>query len=193
MLETPWADSNPADVQSLNCGIPQDAEYFDVAGFVGMPRADGDLDAFGAPLTAPFQDLDLSKPEALPRQGESTVLARFQLHSQYCGILTYFSQYTDLYFRDCTQILTPGFEWTIRQNGKPLFPYTRLEAILNPWGYNNYQVAIRLDENALVEFLLRNRGVRDEWIDSGSYPIYAFGGRLMGRYWYNAAFGSRIR
>ena len=90
------------------------------------------------------------------------MLASFQLHPQYCGVLTYFSQYTDLYARDNTQILTPGFEWIILQNGKPVFPYTRLEMIVNPWGYNCLPVLVRLDENARVEFVIRNRGIKDD-------------------------------
>ena len=119
------------------------------------------------------------------------MLASFQLHPQYCGVLTYFSQYTDLYVGDNTQILTPGFEWSILQSGKPMFPYTRLETIVNPWGYNCLPVLVRLDENARVEFVLRNRGIRDN--DLPNYPIKAFAGRIMGRYWYNDSFGGRVR
>jgi hypothetical protein len=152
------------------CGIPLDAEYFDVSGFVGagMP-ADPSL-----------------KLGAIPERGEQVVLASFQLHQQYCGALTYFSQYTDLYAGDNRNILTPGFEWIITQNGKPIFPYTRLEMIVNPWGYNCLPVAVRLDENAKVEFILRNRS-----ISNPKYPIKAFAGRIMGRYWYNEIFGGR--
>jgi hypothetical protein len=106
-------------------------------------------------------------------------------------MLTYFSQYTDLYARDNWQILTPGFEWSIVQNGKPVFPYTRLELIVNPWGYNCLPVVVRLDENARVEFLLRNRAISDAKLES--YPIRAFAGRIMGRYWYNDSFGGRVR
>jgi hypothetical protein len=120
------------------------------------------------------------------------VLASFQLHSQYCGVLTYFSQYTDLYARDNTQILTPGFEWIILQNGKPVFPYTQLEMIVNPWGYNCLPVSVRLDENARVEFILRNRAITDADLKD-KYPIRAFAGRIMGRYWYNDSFGGRVR
>jgi hypothetical protein len=168
------------------CGIPLDAEYFDVSGFVGTALTEID----GAPVD-PFQAFRLTPPDELPRRGEQVVLASFQLHPQYCGVLTYFSQYTDLYTRDNTQILTPGFEWSILQNGKPIFPYTRLEMIVNPWGYNCLPVLVRLDENARVEFVLRNRGIRDN--DLPNYPIKAFAGRIMGRYWYNDSFGGRVR
>ncbi|MGH7596231.1 MAG: hypothetical protein ACREOI_07755 [bacterium] len=142
-----------------------------------------------------FSDLKIG--EGLPRRGEQKVLASFQLHPQYCGVLTYFAQYTDLYARDNSQIRTPGFEWVILQNGKPLFPYMRLELIVNPWGNNCLPVAVRLDENARLEFVLRNRSITDEALTSDdpaiSYPIRAFAGRLMGRYWYNEIFGERTR
>lgn len=146
--------------------------------------------------TSLFSDRKIGVEE-LPRRGEQKVLASFQLHSQYCGVLTHFAQYTDLYARDNSQIQTPGFEWVILQNGKPLFPYMRLELIINPWGNNCLPVAVRLDENARLEFVLRNRSVKDEALTSNdpaiSYPIRAFAGRLMGRYWYNESFGGRTR
>jgi hypothetical protein len=169
--------STPLTDNYLMCGVPVDAEYFDVSGFVG----DGD------PVVG-FKGFGFT-PTPLPGRGERTVLASFQLHSQYCGALTYFSQYTDLYAKDNFQILTPGFEWIILQNGKPVFPYIRLEMILNPWGYNCLPVAIRLDENARVEFVIRNRSIADAQLDG--YPIKAFAGRIMGRYWYNESFGGR--
>jgi hypothetical protein len=145
------------------CGIPLDAEYFDVSGFV--------------------------EGEERPARGEQKVLASFQLHPQYCGVLTYFSQYTDVYAENNAKIQTPGYEWLILQSGKPVFPYTRLELIVNPWGYNCLPVAVRLDENAKVEFVLRNRSANHEGEDS----IRAFAGRIMGRYWYNDSFGGRVR
>jgi hypothetical protein len=180
------------DKSCMICGIPLDAEYFDVSGFVGDGMA-----------VDQFQDFGLQLPGPLPRRGEHVVLASFQLHPQYCGVLTYFSQYTDLYTRDNTQILTPGFEWIILQNGKPVFPYTRLEMIVNPWGYNCLPVLVRLEENARVEFVIRNRGIKDDDLEGRTipespprflrYPIRAFAGRIMGRYWYNDSFGGRIR
>lgn len=145
---------------SVTCGIPLDAEYFDVSGFVER----GDLPV-----------------------GEQRVLASFQLHPQYCGMLTYFAQFTDLYAQDNSQIQTPGFEWLILQNGKPLFPYTRLELIVNPWGYNCLPIAVRLDENAKVEFIIRNRSAGD----TGGGSISVFAGRIVGCYWYNEIFGGR--
>lgn len=177
------------------CGIPLDAEYFDVSGFVGKAFREKDP-------ADPFNKIaGLKQAEGLPRRGEQTVLASFQLHPQYCGALTYFAQYTDLYALDNSQIQTPGFEWLILQNGKPVFPYTRLEMIVNPWGYNCLPILVRLDENAKVEFILRNRSIKDDdLVDKPlpppapprpNYPIRAFAGRIMGRYWYNESFGGR--
>jgi len=142
------------------CGIPADAEYFDVSG--------------------------ARTPAEIP-EGEQRVLAAFQLHPQYCGALLSFAQFTDLYARDNSQIQTPGFEWAILQNGKPLFPYMRLELIVNPWGMNNFCVTIRLDENARVEMVIRRR--RGAEING----LALFAGRLVGRYWYNETFGGRER
>lgn len=175
-----------ANNRLLDCGIPVDADYFDVSGFVGQAlrerRPEDPFDGFD-----PFQNVTLPQPEMLPQRGEQRLLASFQLHAQYCGVLTYFAQFTDLYAHDDSQILTPGFEWVILQNGKPLFPYIRLEMIVNPWGCNCLPVLVRLDENARVEFAIRNRSISD--LDN--YPIKAFAGRIMGRYWYNESFGGR--
>ena len=49
--------------------------------------------------------------------------------------------------------------------------------------------AVRLDENAKVEFVLRNRSASN----GGPDEITAFAGRIMGRYWYNDSFGGRVR
>lgn len=171
------------------CGIPLDAEHFDSSGLVGKAFREKDP-------ADPFKLITGLQPaEELPRRGEQKVLASFQLHSQYCGVLTYFAQYTDLFAHDNSQLQTPGFEWLILQNGKPVFPYTRLEMIVNPWGNNCLPVSVRLDENAKVEFILRNRSIKDDDIkgDTPNYPIRAFAGRIMGRYWYNDSFGGRTR
>lgn len=145
------------------CGIPLDAEHFDVSGFV--------------------------EGAELPAKGEQKVLASFQLHPQYCGVLTYFAQFTDLYAGNPRKIQTPGLEWSILQNGKPVFPYTRFELIVNPWGCNCLPVAVRLDENAKVEFVIRNRSANN----SGADKINQIAGRILGRYWYNESFGGRAR
>ena len=136
------------------CSIPADAECFDASGVT----------------------------TDIPLRGEQKVLASFQLHPQYCGVLTYFAQFTDLYATSAVNIETPGLEWIIQQNGKPVFPYIRLEMIINPWGCNCLPVMIRLDESAKIEFIIRN---------TGPTTITKVAGRIMGRYWYNSSFGGR--
>lgn len=137
------------------CGIPADAECFDASGFT----------------------------DKIPPRGEQLVIASFQLHPQYCGVLTHFAQFTDRFALSPANIDTPGLEWIILQNGKPVFPYIRLEMIINPWGCNCLPVLIRLDENAKVEFVIRNV--------TGTTDVTKVAGRIMGRYWYNASFGGR--
>lgn len=174
------------------CGVPLDAEYFDVHGFIGGEKKEIVVTGpGGGEIKDFFKFFDLAVPESLPRKGEQKILASFQLHPQYCGMLTHFAQYTDLYAQDNSQIETPGFEWLVLQNGKPVFPYIRLGRIINPWGYNCLPIAIRLDENARVELAIRNLSIPEAKF--GDFPIKVFGGRLVGRYWYNESFGGRIR
>src|SRR5207247_9848978 len=99
-----------------NCCIPLDAKYFDVSGVKDPPE----------------------------QLGESVVLAEFELPPQYCGVLEYFSQFTNLCPKDPSKIETPGLEWLILANGQPLFPYLPMELIVNPWGFGSFDVAIRL-------------------------------------------------
>ena len=140
------------------CGIPVDAEHFDVWRI----------------LTG----------NELPQPGQRAVLASFELHPQYCGVLTCFSQFTNTYAEDNSRVLTPGLEWSIQRNGQPIFPYQKMEAILNPWGYGSYGFSIRLDQNARVEFVVKNR----DFVPDPD-GLNSIGGRLMGRYWYNAVYG----
>lgn len=142
---------------TLDCGIPLDSQYFDDAGF-----------------------------DALPRLGSEVVLARFELPLSYCGALECFSQYTDLFARDPSEVETPGLLWQVRVNRQPLYPYHELTAILNPWGYGSFPVAIRLPEGARVE--LTARRIRDQ-VNPSNQPIVRIGGRLVGRYFYNRAYG----
>ena len=146
------------------CGIPVDAEPFDVFGSVSEDAGN------------------------LPRRGEQKTLASFQLHAQYCGVLTSFAQFTNIFADDNTRILTPGYEWRILQNGKPLFPYNSIRMIVNPWGYNCFTFVARLDENARVEIAIRKDGSSAG--AGGTPPIRHFAGRLIGRYWYNRTFGA---
>jgi hypothetical protein len=138
------------------CGITLDSEYFDESGVVEAPKV-----------------------------GEAIVLARFELPPQYCGVLEYFSQFTDEQARNASAIKTPGFLWTILVNNRPLYPYLNFDRILNPWGYGSFQVSIRLDENATVEFVVRR-------VSNAAPNITQVGGRVLGRYWYNAAYGDVV-
>lgn len=153
------------------CGIPLDAEYFDTAGFL--------------------------KKEQLPRKGERAVLASFQIHPQYCGVLESFIQFTDLFACDGTRVETPGLEWIILRNGQPLFPYNKIESLVNPWGYAYHSFFIRLDENAKVEFILFNREFEHFQFEAEDtmedLTICKVGGRLVGRYWYNEKYGNLSR
>ena len=151
-----WSGKSCCDI----CGIPLDAEYFD-------------------------ESLILEEAE-LPKKGERMVLARFQVHPQYCGVLTCFAQFTDAYAIDNSKVNTPGLGWILMRNSQPLFPYHNLESIVNPWGYGGFSIRIRLDENALVEFVLENRG-----FDFERREVSSVGGRIVGRYWYNKVYGHR--
>jgi hypothetical protein len=136
-----------------NCGLPRDYEHFDESGFADKPA----------------------------QPSREVLLARFELPPQYCGLLENFSQFTDQLGRDLSEVETPGLQWIILVNKRLLYPYVRLEHIVNPWGYGSFGVAIRLDENATVEFVVRNTGDASE--------IERVGGRIVGRFWYNPAYG----
>lgn len=146
-----------ASVPRADCGIPMDSEYFDESGVAAVPAPGGEV-----------------------------VLARFELSPQYCGVLEYFSQFTDLHAKDLSRIETPGLQWIILANNRPLYPYIRLQTIVNPWGYGGFQVCIRLEEGAAIELVVRA-------VSSATFPdgavIRQVGGRLMGRYWYNPVYG----
>ena len=148
----PQLDVMRASYLCPNCGLPRDYEHFDESGFAETPS-----------------------------RGRQVVVARFQLPPQYCGLLENFSQSTDLLGRDLSEVETPGLQWIILVNKRPLYPYIRLQHIVNPWGYGSFGVSIRLDENATVEFVVRNTG------DTGE--IERVGGRIVGRFWYNPAYG----
>jgi hypothetical protein len=138
------------------CGIPVDAGYFDD-----------------------------SKVADAPDAGREVSLARFELPPQYCGVLQYFAQFTDAYAKDPSQVHTPGLQWLILVNKRPLYPYINLDRIVNPWGYGSFQVSIRLDENATIEFAARR-------VSNDASAITKIGGRIVGRYWYNAIYGDVV-
>jgi hypothetical protein len=143
----------------VTCGIPLDAKPFDESSVRPRPSNSGD----------------------------QVVLARFELPPQYCGILEYFAQFTDHHAQDPSQIDTTGLEWKLLTNNRPLYPYLSLSRIVNPWGYGSFPVAIRLDDGATVELVVRNAGY------PASGPITRIGGRIVGRFWYNAAYGDVTR
>lgn len=152
------AQSVVRPVAPLDCGIPIDSQYFDDARF-----------------------------DKVPEIGASTLLARFELPSQYCGVLECFSQYTDLASQEPAEVETPGLIWRILVNRQPFSPYNELGVILNPWGYGSFQFSLRLPEAAVVEMVVRR-------IAEGKSPlsgksIKRIGGRLLGRYWYNSGYG----
>ena len=108
------------------CGIPVDARYFDVSSVADAPKAGGEV-----------------------------VLARYELTPDYCGVLQYFSQWTDVWAKSPHQIETPDIEWLIRVNQRPFDPYLSWKQIVNPWGYGSFQVSLRLDINVTLEFVAR--------------------------------------
>lgn len=140
------------------CGIPLDSLYFDESSVVAVPSVIGD----------------------------EVVLARFELPSQYCGVLQHFSQFSDAFGDNFANIQTPTIEWKLLVNDHALFPYINLRHIVNPWGYGSYPVNIRLDEDSTIELVARRVAA------IGSLPnptISVIGGRIVGRFWYNASYG----
>lgn len=135
------------------CGIPMDSEHFDESGVADAPKV-----------------------------GEEVSLARFELPPQYCGVLEYFSQFTDEHAKDSSKIETLGLQWMILSNKRPLYPYLNLDRIINPWGYGSFQVSIRLDDSATIEFVVRR-------VNNQAPDIHKVGGRIVGRYWYNTIYG----
>jgi hypothetical protein len=130
------------------CGEPVDSRHFDESGFTNIAI------------------------------GVRVVLARFQVPRRFCGRLEFFAQFTDQFALDPSRVETPELSWSILVNSQALAPYADLTRILNPWGFGSYETGIRLDDGAVVEFVLRVLGPS---------PVTRAGGRIMGRYWYNAA------
>jgi hypothetical protein len=145
------------------CGIPADASYFD----------------------------DSSIAKAPDENSREVVLAKYELHPNYCGELQYFAQFTDAYATSPAAVETPDLEWQIRSDGQPLAPWLTFRRIINPWGLSGFPIHIRLKEGSLTELVVR-------FVGSGSIvelrdlpPVQQVGGRLLGRFWYNTDFGGR--
>jgi hypothetical protein len=135
----------------------------------------------GVPWDAGF--FDASSIQAAPQRGQELVLARYELHRNYCGILISFAQFTDQYAQDNSNVPTPGYQWQIRCNGRPLAPYLTFEYILNPWGYGGAPLQLRLEEGCVVEMVVRNVN------GAAGDELGTVGGRITGRYWYNTEYG----
>jgi hypothetical protein len=135
--------------------------------------------ACGVPLDSQY--FDDSSVQPVPQSGSEIVLARFDLPPQYCGVLKYFAQFTDAFAEDSVNVRTPGIEWKLLVNNHALFPYINLRHIVNPWGFGSYEVNIRLDEGSTIEFVAR--------IVDDDQRIKTIGGRIVGRFWYNPAYG----
>ena len=145
------------------CGVPLDASYFDDSSIVEMPTT----------------------------IGQEVVLAHYELHPNYCGELQYFAQFTSAHAADPTEVVTPGLEWQIRSDGQPLAPWLTFDRIVNPWGLNGFPVHVRLREGARLEFVVRVTGTGGIVLFRNAVGVARVGGRLVGRYWYNPAFGGR--
>jgi hypothetical protein len=146
-----------------------------------LPQFDVTRESYFCPncgLPRDYEHFDESGFADTPRPGRKVVLARFELRPQYCGLLENFSQFTN----QLGQIETPGLQWIITVNNRPLYPYIKLDYIANPWGYGGFGVSIRLDENSTIEFVVRN-------LDYSASEIKRIGGRIVGRSWYNSAYG----
>lgn len=135
----------------------------------------------GIPWDAGF--FDESSIQPAPDPGRELILARYELHRNYCGVLMSFAQFTDKSVTTPPSFTTPGYQWQVRCNGQPRDPYLTFEHVINPWGNSGLPVSLRLEEGCVVEFVIRNVGATD------ANRLETVGGRITGRYWYNTAFG----
>lgn len=139
----------------------------------------------GIPIDS--QRFDESRIEKVPDVGVEIIVASFDLPAQYCGSLEHVSQFTDLNMRRPDQVDTVGLEWTLRANGRALPPFGRLTHILNPWGFGSFRMDVRLDEGTHLELIVRRTA--DRTSRQPPLRVNVVGGRIVGRYWYNRAFG----
>jgi hypothetical protein len=153
----------------------------ELCGCVGV----GQCETCGIPLDAGV--FDESSIQDSPEPDKEIVLARFELHRNYCGVLRYFAQFTDRFAQDPAQAKTLGYEWQIRCDGQPLDPYLTFDHIKNPWGLSVFPVDVRLAEGCTLEFTIRNLGPEPGDV------LRSVGGRIVGRYWYDTRFGGAPR
>src|SRR6185369_15572971 len=135
--------------------------------------------ACGVPLDSQY--FDDSSVQPVPPLGADIVLASFDLPPQYCGVLKFFAQFTDAFASNSANVATPRIEWKLLVNNHALFPYINLRHIVNPWGFGSYENNIRLDEGSTIEMVARVVG--------DVQSIQTIGGRIVGRFWYNPAYG----
>ena len=153
------------------CAVPRDTGYLNLCHICGVP------------LDANYFDNASIKP-APSNRGDEVELARYALHPQYCGVLLYFAQYVKPAKAQSEDIIeTPGYEWAVLCNNQPRDPYLPASLILNPWGRNNLEVHLRLEEGCSVRLVVRQVSPSPE------IPLEKVGGRLQGRYWYNPIYG----
>lgn len=156
-----YAEAEPSPASALTChvcGLPLDSEPFDESGFAEVPDP-----------------------------GCEVLLARFELQPQYCGLLENFAQFIGNEQGMLSGVMeTPGLQWQLLVNHRPLYPYVRLEHVVNPWGYGSFPVTLRLDEGATLEFVVRNVNASPS---ADGRRIGRVGGRITGRFWYNARYG----
>jgi hypothetical protein len=138
-----------------DCGVPRDAGFFDHSSIVRAPEP-----------------------------GQEELLARYELHRNHCGMLLYFSQFTDKYASNPTLVRTPGYQWQILCNRQPRHPYLTFEHVINPWGMSGFPLRLRLEQGSVVEFVIRNVGP-----GPGDPELGEVGGRIVGSYWYDTNYG----
>jgi hypothetical protein len=140
-------------------------------------------DICGIPLDANYFDSASIKPAPV-NVGDEVELAHYALHSQYCGRLLCFAQYAEPQEDTGRKIVeTPGYEWLILCNNQPRDPYLPTSLILNPWGENNLQIHLRLEEGCVLRLVVRRVSASPDLL------LQKVGGRLQGRYWYNTNYG----
>lgn len=142
-----------ATVACARCGIPADALAFDASSVVPWASTSREI-----------------------------VLARFDLPSQYCGVLDSFFQFTSEHAADASRILTPTIQWRLLIDRHPVAPYPDLRWIVNPWGACAPSTAIRLSPGARVELVARRL--------PGTDASSTIAGRITGHYWYDASYGA---
>jgi hypothetical protein len=152
--------SGAAEVTTCNiCGVPADAGYFDDATIQPAPQS----------------------------PGAEVEVAQYRLTPQYCGVLLYFAQHAEpLHTRATPMVETPGYEWIILCNSQPRAPYLPTSVIRNPWGHPAFPVHLRLEEGCTVRFVVRKVSPPPSKTE---ITLSHVGGRLHGRYWYNAIYG----